>query len=93
MIQRHFGYVMLTIKIVSLNVFKSQNSLTVTNMSWQWIADDRSCDCESSLRKFSPCSLGVLIQWPTVVSIVGLVCLCPIYSIHDITGLKYVTEI
>jgi len=33
--------------------FKSQNSLTVTKMSWQWIPDDGSSDSESSLRKFS----------------------------------------
>jgi len=36
--------------------FKGQNSLTVTKSSWQWIPDDGSCDCESSLLKFSPCS-------------------------------------
>jgi len=36
--------------------FKSRNSLTVTKMSWQWIADDGSSYGESSLRKFSSCS-------------------------------------
>jgi len=36
--------------------FKRQNSLTVAKSSWQWIPDDGTFDCASSLREFSSCS-------------------------------------